>query len=81
MGYHPAFKAVKIALFALVASVLIGFLVKSLWNALMPPIFGWHMITFWQALGLLLLSRILFGSWSSGGNRGRRFSWRARCRE
>jgi hypothetical protein len=43
-----------------------------LWNWLLPPLFGWHLITFWQALGLLLLSRILFGSWGSGGgNRGR----------
>jgi len=52
---------------------LFGELVMHLWNWLLPPLFGWHLITFWQALGLLLLSRILFGSWGSGGgNRGRR---------
>jgi hypothetical protein len=52
---------------------LFGELVMHLWNWLLPPLFGWHIITFWQALGLLLLSRILFGSWGSGGgNRGRR---------
>jgi Ca2+/H+ antiporter, TMEM165/GDT1 family len=52
---------------------LFGELLMHLWNWLLPPIFGLHMITFWQALGLLLLSRILFGSWGSGGgNRGRR---------
>lgn len=52
---------------------LFGELVMHLWNWLLPPIFGLHVITFWQALGLLLLSRILFGSWGSGGgNRGRR---------
>ena len=52
---------------------LFGELVMHLWNWLIPPILGLHMITFWQALGLLLLSRILFGSWGSGGgNRGRR---------
>ena len=51
---------------------LFGELVMHLWNWLLPPLFGWHLITFWQALGLLLLSRILFGSWGSGGgNRGR----------
>lgn len=50
---------------------LFGELVMHLWNWLLPPLFGWHLITFWQALGLLLLSRILFGSWGSGGgNRG-----------
>jgi hypothetical protein len=36
-------------------------LVLHLWNWLMPPIFGWREITFWQAFGLLALCRILFG--------------------
>ena len=38
-----------------------GEVVKQLWNWLMPPIFGWRQITFWQAFGLLALCRILFG--------------------
>ena len=38
-----------------------GELVKYLWNGLLPGLFGWRQITFWQALGLLLLCRILFG--------------------
>ena len=32
-----------------------------LWNWLIPAIFGWSAICFWQALGLLALCRILFG--------------------
>jgi hypothetical protein len=32
-----------------------------LWNVVVPPIFGWHAITFGQAIGLLVLSKILFG--------------------
>lgn len=47
---------------------LFGWLIESLWNWLLPPIFGLHTISFWQALGLFLLSRILFGGW--GGDRG-----------
>jgi hypothetical protein len=35
--------------------------VLLLWNWLLPPLFGWHEITFWQALGILALCRILFG--------------------
>jgi len=50
---------------------LFGELVMRLWNWLLPPLFGLHMITFWQALGLLLLSRIFFGSWGSGGGNRR----------
>ena len=32
-----------------------------LWNWLMPAIFGLTAICFWQALGLLVICRILFG--------------------
>lgn len=38
-----------------------GELVKLLWNWLLPPLFGWRMVTFWQGLGILALCRILFG--------------------
>jgi hypothetical protein len=38
-----------------------GEIVRLLWNWLLPPLFGWRQITFWQALGLLALCRILFG--------------------
>jgi hypothetical protein len=38
-----------------------GELVMHLWNWLFPGLFGWRVITFWQAIGLLLLCRILFG--------------------
>ena len=41
--------------------VIGGEVVLHLWNWLLPPLFGWHLITFWQALGILVLCRILFG--------------------
>ena len=46
-----------------------GELVLQLWNWLLPPLFGWSQITFWQALGMLLLCRILFGGrgWRGSG--------------
>ncbi|MGA8086007.1 MAG: hypothetical protein WCA10_01795 [Terracidiphilus sp.] len=70
-------KKIWIALIAPPAIVLFvwlfGELVMHLWNWLLPPLFGWHFISFWQALGLMLLCRILFGNWGSGGgNRGSR---------
>jgi hypothetical protein len=46
-----------------------GEIVMHLWNWLLPPLFGWRLITFWQALGLLALCRILFGGWASHGPR------------
>jgi hypothetical protein len=50
-----------------------GQLVQHLWNWLLPPLFGWPRITFWQAFGLLALCRILFGG---SGFHGRRRSGR-----
>lgn len=49
-----------------------GLVVQLLWNWLLPAIFGWSEISYWQALGLLALCRILFGGWSGGGGRGSR---------
>ncbi len=46
----------------LVAVGVFGLLVMSLWNWLMPTLFGVRTITFWQAWGVLILSRIFFGS-------------------
>jgi hypothetical protein len=50
-----------------------GELVRLLWNWLAPSLFGWRQVTFWQAVGLLALCRILFGR--SGFGRGGR-PWR-----
>jgi hypothetical protein len=49
---------------------LFGEIVMRLWNWLLPSLFGWHTITFWQALGLLVLCRILFGGFGNSGHRG-----------
>jgi hypothetical protein len=56
-----------------------GEIVMRLWNWLLPAIFGWHQITFWQALGMLLLCRILFGG--VGGRGYRSSNIRGRMRE
>jgi hypothetical protein len=45
-----------------------GEIVLHLWNWLLPPLFGWRQITFWQALGLLALCRILFGGFGWHGS-------------
>ena len=48
-------------------TVVGGQLVMRLWNWLLPPLFGVPEVTFWQAVGLLALSRILFGGMGMGG--------------
>src|SRR5207248_8766308 len=45
-----------------------GEIVLQLWNWLLPALFGWREITFWQAVGLLALCRILFGGFGFHGS-------------
>jgi hypothetical protein len=50
--------------FVLIVTLFIGvfgWVFMVLWNALIPEIFGVRAINYWQALGLLVLSRIMFG--------------------
>ena len=49
---------------------LISFVVMQLWNNLLPVILHVSTITFWQAMGIFILSKILFGFGGRGGHRG-----------
>jgi hypothetical protein len=62
-------------------AALFTFVIMRLWNWLMPPLFGLHAITFWQALGLFILSKILFGSFRGAGPRRPDWRWRRRMME
>jgi len=64
-----------LALFAFIG----GEVVMRLWNWLLPALFGWRQITFWQGLGILALCRILFGG--LGGHRSGRPHVGRRIRE
>lgn len=55
--------------------------VMLLWNWLLPTLFGWRQITFWQALGLLAFCRILFGGFRLGGHGSPRSRLRQRMEE
>ena len=46
----------------LLVGLIVGFFIMLLWNWLMPDIFGIKEITYWQGLGMFLLSDILFKS-------------------
>lgn len=72
-----------IAPLAIVGMVVFAFIggevVKLLWNWLLPPLFGWRTLGFWEALGLLALCRILFGGLGGHGPRPGRH-WKRGCR-
>jgi hypothetical protein len=60
----PGYWIAKMVAFGLVAIALVGLITMSLWNWLVPDLFHGPEITFWQALGLLVLSKILFWSFA-----------------
>ncbi|WP_185816966.1 hypothetical protein [Hymenobacter metallilatus] len=65
-------RGLKFIFFAVLFVAVAGYVTMSLWNWLLPGLFNLPLISIWQALGLLVLSRILFGGW---GGRGHRAGW------
>ena len=61
-------RGIGIGIACIAGAFLLGYAVMALWNWLMPVIFGLGIITYWQAFGLLVLSKILFGGFK--GKRG-----------
>lgn len=47
--------------------LLMAAVVQFLWNAILPGVTHAGVISYWQALGLLALCRILFGGFGFGG--------------
>ena len=62
--------ALRFVFFAALFVAAATFATLSLWNWLMPMLFHLPALTFWQALGLLVLSRILTGGFGRGGQGG-----------
>jgi hypothetical protein len=70
--------------FALLFALVFGFLVKWLWNWLMPAVFGFKEITYWQAFAMVVLAKLLFGAFGAhhhdkwGGHTGVLRDWHHR---
>ncbi|MCK5036412.1 MAG: hypothetical protein KAS73_11000 [Candidatus Sabulitectum sp.] len=74
---NPVAKVFKVMGFILLGvigvtalAVLFGFIVMWLWNALMPAIFSLPAVGYWQAVGLVVLAHIFFGSHNTFSNKG-----------
>ena len=79
MRMHWMGRGLRFLLFAAAAVAVVGLVVMALWNRLLPDLFGWRSISFGQALGLLILTRLLFGGFRGGP--GRHLRWHGRMRE
>lgn len=67
---------------AIAAGVFIfGSLVMLLWNGILVPVLGLGTVTFWQALGILILAKILFGGFHGRHGNGRFYAHRKAMRE
>ena len=74
-GRFSVAKIIGFIILAFIAIFAFGSIVMLLWNALMPVIFHLPLITFWQALGLLVLAKIFFSGFR-GGPRGFGSRWK-----
>lgn len=65
-------KAIEIGVFIAIVFAGFGTAVQHLWNWLVPGIFGLRTVTYWEAVGLMGLSWILFGGLRGFGSPPRR---------
>lgn len=61
---------VKMIVFGIVAIGLFGLVTMFLWNALVPDLFHGPELNYWQALGLIVLSKIFFSGFAKRGHQG-----------
>ncbi len=78
MKLYGRARVLKFVVFAVAMAVILSYVVMRLWNWLTPGLFGWHMIGFWQAAGILILCKILFGGFRGGHGH---LHWRRRMFE
>jgi hypothetical protein len=65
---HWLVKAPLFLVIGAAAALLFTFVTMSLWNALIPQLFGLKLLSFWQTLGLLVLSWLFFGRFRGLGH-------------
>ena len=74
-------KVIMMVTFFIAAMLLFTLVVMGLWNAILPAVLGVKTITFIQALGILLLSKILFGGFGGGWHGSRNHVWKQKMKE
>lgn len=60
--FHGFFKVVFMIIAAILFLLLFGYGFMLLWNWLMPEVFGLPILSYWQAVGVLVMAKLLFGS-------------------
>ncbi|MCS3801773.1 hypothetical protein [Niastella sp. OAS944] len=73
-------KAVMILVFCTAFVMLFSYIVMRLWNGILPDVLGVKLISFWQAMGILVLSKILFSGFGGFAHKKEQFKNRFRQR-
>jgi hypothetical protein len=83
MRTRTGFKYAGFGVLGVAAVFLFTFVVMWLWNWLVPDLFNGPVLGYWQTLGLLVLSKILFSGIGGGGSKGEKSSHvrRYRCED
>ena len=80
--YATVFSWFILGIFAAIGfALLIGLIIMWLWNWLMPEIFGLTTINYWQAVGIIILAKFLFGGFRSRRSNKRYSKFRSRFNE
>jgi hypothetical protein len=80
MRQHFLRRLPKILVIVAIAATVFTFVAMTLWNWLIPPLFHGPVLTFWQTLGLLVLSKLFFSGFRGRPGPGP-WQWRHRIRE
>ena len=70
----------KMVVLGMLFVTVMGVVTMYLWNWLVPVLFSGPIINFWQALGLVALSKILFGFGGKGGH-SRSHAWKSEFKQ
>lgn len=62
-------------------AALLGYVVMLLWNCVMVDVLHVQPLSYWQAFGLLVLCKILFGGIKGFGRRGGHHGWKKEIQE
>jgi len=64
-------KIIALVILGILIFLLANYLLMRLWNWLMPNLFGVGTVTYWQALGVFILAKLLFGFGGGGGGKSK----------
>lgn len=67
--FRGFFKILFMIIAAIAFMLLFGYGFMLLWNWLMPEVFGLPILSYWQAVGILVMAKLLFGNFEGKGHK------------